>query len=874
MAGTRQFYAFRRRGLNAALESERSANVSITIETESEPRTASVILPLLGPGDVRGLVAGAIANRWPAPGSAKTPAGSVAYVEFTDDDFPWVLSPKDDVQPTPWLTLIVVPDAPEAGAIYRADRSPLPELLINAELSAKLPDPTEAWVLAHCEEREGGDISRILSARWLGPGSSWRAALVPAFESGRRAGLGEDPDGAEGLSLLPGKALRLPVYDTWTFRTSTTPAFEDLVKELAPAKVSHIPPFVVWSEDTQKALDAREPVARSWVRSALKHEDMEFEAVSDAPRWTAPRMVHAQAEKVRAVVDREDAIVPPRYGRWMGPDGTVPTALWFDDVNLDPSLRLAAGYGAEIVRTHQEDLVRAAWDFAGDVAAANHLIASARFGAQSARKIHAALFSLSPDRLIALADNALVRIRAKSGRGSSAAVVAGSAYDGLGPAWRLMRRASRRSLGATLQRRPNFGQAAQARGRPFVPQGLPVIDPSAEMHAAPGRLVTDQHELQRLLNSHLDVEQPQTVPGDDHFAEALTELRRAPPPGAGKRHPRSLSPGRFAANLAEALDPVRATGARLSLRIIGGSSDPFQPIRPVPALDFPILENLAQLAPGLVSPALSSLKPNRLTLLELDRPFCEALFVGANHELTRELIWRKYPGRLDMTPLRQLFPRQAIVSETAPENDTQPLANWMLRAGEHLTDAVKSILLLRTDLFELFPETVMFVFPAIWNGDTARNLAPAQRFEPVQARVRGRLPPDALYLGYPLDAGELRGEPAKPVGEAVGSHVGAGYYLVFHGPEAQDSFGFDSPHGLLADQPVSSLRKWDDLAWTHLGWTRERPNISLAGASTERPADADSSLALGRDSAALAAIMASRSLTVAIHLSDLIDPAA
>jgi hypothetical protein len=71
---------------------------------------------------------------------------------------------------------------------------------------------------------------------------------------------------------------------------------------------------------------------------------------------------------------------------------------------------------------------------------------------------------------------------------------------------------------------------------------------------------------------------------------------------------------------------------------------------------------------------------------------------------------------------------------------------------------------------------------------------------------------------------------------------------------------------------VTSLQKWDDLAWTHVGWQPDKPNISLAAATSERPANAESSLALGRDSASLAAIMASRSLTVAIHLSDLIDP--
>jgi hypothetical protein len=872
MAGIRKFYAFRRRGLNVALEADRTARVEVSLDTDEGARTASLSLALMGPGDVQGLVKGTVTRRWPEPGSSKTPAGNVAYVEFAGDDLPWLLSPKSGDRPTPWLTLLVLPDRPESGLTWRADRTPLPEILIDASLSSTLPDPAEAWVLAHTEAREGGDLSRILSARWLASGTRWRAVLVPLFEAGRRAGLDEDIDGATGFAIVPGESLRLPVYDTWTFSTSNTPAFEDLIKDLAPADVASTPSWVTWSGPTKTSLDATEPVARSWLRAALKHARMNFEAVSDAPRYTAPRMVHSQAAKLRKIIDRQGAICPPRYGRWTGSDGKVPTGKWFDDINLDPSLRLAAGYGGEIVRRHQEKLVRAAWDFAGEVEEANHVIASARLGSQSARKLHARVSALSPDRLIALSEPAHGRIHAPVGQGSCAATIAGTAYEGFGRASRIMRRAARLRLGATPTNVPDFTAEAEKRGTPFVPQGLPVLD--AKFRNRPGRtqFVLDPDEALKLLAARLDVSNPQTVADDGRLGPALAVLRRIPSADAGQKNVRPLDASVLAGHLVEALDPIVATGARLADRISGGGVDPFEPIRPEPALDFPILEALAEISPGLVSPALSSMKPNSLTLLELDRPFCEALMVGANHELVRELIWRKYPGRLNMTPLRNLFPRQALVGETKPEDDTQPLASWAGVAGTHMTDSVKSLLLLRTDLFQLFPQTVMYVFPAVWAGDNERVLGSARHFEPVHARVRGRLPPDAMYLGYPLDASELRGTASKPAHVSPGSDVSAGYYLVFHGPTAQDSFGFDSPQGASAEAPVTALQKWDDLAWTHVGWQADRPNISLAGATLERPVHAEPTLVLGRDSASLAAIMASRSLTVAIHLSDLIDP--
>lgn len=153
MAETRKFYAFRRRGLNIALETERTARLDVTLDTNEGERTSSVSLPLMGPGDVQGLVKGAVTRRWPEPNSTKTPAGSVAYVEFADDDLPWLLSPKSSVRPMPWLTLLVLPDAPDSGLTWRADGMPLPEILIDASLSGTLPDPEEAWILAHTEAR-------------------------------------------------------------------------------------------------------------------------------------------------------------------------------------------------------------------------------------------------------------------------------------------------------------------------------------------------------------------------------------------------------------------------------------------------------------------------------------------------------------------------------------------------------------------------------------------------------------------------------------------------------------------------------------------------------------------------------------------------
>ena len=108
-----------------------------------------------------------------------------------------------------------------------------------------LPPSHQRWAWAHVQVADrvaaGADVvatlaadparvvSRLLCPRRLRPLTTYRAYVVPAFEAGRRAGLGRDPgtDGAApSWTAASARGLELPVYFTWTFRTGRGGDFE------------------------------------------------------------------------------------------------------------------------------------------------------------------------------------------------------------------------------------------------------------------------------------------------------------------------------------------------------------------------------------------------------------------------------------------------------------------------------------------------------------------------------------------------------------------------------------------------------------------------------------------------------------------------
>ncbi|MFD3606399.1 hypothetical protein ACFWVH_49485, partial [Streptomyces sp. NPDC058656] len=233
---------------------------------------------LYGPGDVVGVDPRAISRTEPRPGVTNVEPNYLAHIEFSDEDFLWRYSPAASGSGTkrlaPWLALIVLSAGPDPGGGQAefgeaAGGGPLPAITV-ADPADTLPPPEQlgAWAHVHVNGsldnpvasdstvaalaalgevlRTNADnaCSRLICPRRLRPDTAYEAFLVPAFETGRLAGLGLDPGVSPGALYsswgppYPNRpsAGQLPYYHRWSFSTGTTGDFEFLVRLLQPQR--------------------------------------------------------------------------------------------------------------------------------------------------------------------------------------------------------------------------------------------------------------------------------------------------------------------------------------------------------------------------------------------------------------------------------------------------------------------------------------------------------------------------------------------------------------------------------------------------------------------------------------------------------------
>jgi hypothetical protein len=411
-----------------------------------------------GPGDVIGVDPRAFCRTEPRAWVTNAEPDFLAHVEFYDEDFPWRYSPAvPDAgadRLAPWLALVVLaggrdphdPDS-EFDEGTGADR-PLPFITVaDPEGTLPAPDQLSAWAHVHVNGPLAGAVasddlsvalpalravlaanpdnacSRLLCPRHLAPDTGYHAFLVPAFETGRLAGLGIEPAGSPG-ALHPAWGVAydgqpapgmLPYYHRWFFTTGAAGDFEALVRLLQPREpdaqvgrrdidVHASPGFGLPGITSPPELGGVLRLGGA-LRVPLHQPDV-FD------RWDEPYphpfqralaalinladdyldVTPAAAHAALSTVDQsgpDPVITPPLYGRWhaltsrllVDRDGTTPlphTRNWVHKLNLDPRFRVAASFGTKVVQDRQEEFMAAAWAQVGDVIAANARIRAAQ----------------------------------------------------------------------------------------------------------------------------------------------------------------------------------------------------------------------------------------------------------------------------------------------------------------------------------------------------------------------------------------------------------------------------------------------------------------------------------------------------------------
>jgi hypothetical protein len=704
-------------------------------------------IAIRGPGDVVGLLATQIARTDPVDGTQDFEPNYFPAVELVTPDLPWMFTPAApgaDDKLVPWLALVVVRDDGDNRVVTKSG-APLRTLSV-ADATAELPKLAEAWAWAHVQTSADLDstpvkdayeaqpeafLARLLCPRRLDENTAYLACVVPTFEDGRRAGLGlaardpaaidvSDPDWWKAWTDTT-RAIELPVYHAFSFRTGPEGDFEQLVRRLVPRELPvGLVDFDIGAPGTSKLPEPGVQKLVSWKGALVSASAVELTPDADHRDEFLTQMRSIVNEGLGsgsepAAGERYDPLVhdpvvgPPAYGALAVGEDEVPEPvlqaetdgprhrpLWLGQANLDPIHRSVAGLGAEVVRRNQEALMASAWRQASPLPEINRLVNHTRLAAEVAeiQKLRQ-LVGLSDARVLSVTAPANRRLRTNTTTTVRNLLAATSLPKGMtssaftrigrpgGPVGRAMRGTSERSRAnparSTLAKcvqdlesslryihftRPSGAQIAVETVNVGVPSDATTTARLGRSRAAPSTTANASPGLTR-TGAPLDLEIG-TMPTTFH---AGTTWALATEPTIAKQIAiTGVDELRTAAT--EVLAAIRPT-ATLSRKLASRITAPGEPfandvvpaaLSATPQFPEPAYELLRRMDPEFLLPGVGEIPDNTVGLTYVNAAFVEAFLLGANGELAREFLWREYPVVLTETWLRTFWdslPKQA-----------------------------------------------------------------------------------------------------------------------------------------------------------------------------------------------------------------------
>jgi hypothetical protein len=418
------FLAWARRGIGSCLDNpdyggslplRGTLNVALSITaqgaTPTVRETKPVPVQLYGPGDLTRIDLRQTVRTEPADGTLNFEPNYLAAIEFDEPDFPWLFTPAAPAgnRLRPWHALIVLKPGeytPVQGTAFPA---------VDVSTLAALQPLDDAWNWAHTQ-LSGDDglantlastpasvISRIICPRRLDPETGYLACLVPAFEGGRLAGLGQDVSvisSEPAWTANTAVPLRLPVYYQFKFSTTDAGDFESLVRRLVPRQLGNNIGQRPMSVDApeENFPGAGTPLGLQGALQSL--------AVAPTP-WLDPAKTAFQSA-LQDFVNRTTAVkvdpanpgpdptvVPPIYGRWHAGIATVDRTMagWLNELNLDPRNRTSSGMGTQVIQSKLTSLLASAWQQVAGIEQANAKLRAAQLARATLTAVHANRFA-------------------------------------------------------------------------------------------------------------------------------------------------------------------------------------------------------------------------------------------------------------------------------------------------------------------------------------------------------------------------------------------------------------------------------------------------------------------------------------------------
>ena len=393
-------------GTGTSASKERS-KVPIDVVLNSD--TVHKEFALIGPGDIIGINHQMVVRTEPINWITNFEPNYLAFIEFYDEDFIWRYTPAraNDKRLRPWLALLVLKEAPkpdDSEFTKNEKRLPLPTVTVKS--ADNLPPPDQCWAWGHVHTNEGYNnatefeqfllslhdlnnpnadkiISRLMNPRKLEHDQAYRAFLVPAFETGRLAGLGQDVSNVDAQqpswTAGGGGNIEFPIYFEWYFRTGEDEDFESLVKLLEARAIDEKvgrrdmdgsrPGFgMTAGTDIGPILPLTDDQTIIGLEGALKSPQTKSKPVNiDTSKpffHELESIVNFPADLQASTNGSEDPVVcPPIYGENHALKHKIDVTAtgWLNELNRDPRNRVPSGFGVNVIQKLQEDYVARAW---------------------------------------------------------------------------------------------------------------------------------------------------------------------------------------------------------------------------------------------------------------------------------------------------------------------------------------------------------------------------------------------------------------------------------------------------------------------------------------------------------------------------------
>jgi hypothetical protein len=458
-----QFHSWARRGIASNISSlddlgagtdaliER-AEVPVSVKVNSDGVTKD--FTLIGPGDIIGINRKMVIRTEPLNWITDSEPNYLAFIEFYDEDFPWRYTPAraQGEKLRPWIVLFVLKE----NEFERTKKqTPLPSITVKKKEA--LPPYQDTWLWAHAHSNadipssEISNIeefllslnktvnddpdkifSRLMSPRKLEENTAYYAFVVPAFETGRLAGLELDTAGikAQQPSWTDASTdMEFPVYYEWFFRTGSNVDFEYLIKQLVPRPMDpkvgirdmdcSAPGFI--KADGSGEVTGTKPDIIG-LEGALKSPTTVSTVFPNPPDNREFQVELEEIVNLPSTIpanETEDPIVSvPFYGSNHAKKSKddevildIDNDKWIHDLNKDPRTRVASGFGTLVIQKNQEGYMKKAWAQVEKVLEANKKIKVLKFLNYVALKYTEKTFNkLEETKLLAISNPVLKKV--------------------------------------------------------------------------------------------------------------------------------------------------------------------------------------------------------------------------------------------------------------------------------------------------------------------------------------------------------------------------------------------------------------------------------------------------------------------------------